>query len=55
VLNQRQNLKGNDPTVESKTKHADKSRNLKTQKEKRQTQAPSGLYELFYSLCQLKR
>ena len=45
LLHQCQNIKGNDSTVQGKTKHTDKSCNLKNTK--RQTQDPTGLYELF--------
>jgi len=49
LLRQRQNLKGNDSTVQGKTKHSlHQHRQIMQPKEtKRQTQGPTGLYELF--------
>ena len=48
-LHQRQNMKGNDSTVQGKTKlYTNIKINHATQKNiKRQTQGPTGLYELF--------
>ena len=48
-LRQRQNMKGNDWTVQGKTKHTqntDESRNLK-KKQKKKTQSPTGCMSWF--------
>jgi len=47
LLRQCQNMKGNDSTVQGKTKHTDKPCNLKNKKDKLKAQLKAQQYELF--------